>query len=237
MPLRVIKLAKNRKVILVLFICTLLGFIYMSVPGELLTIAKIKSEQHLLERYYLERPVVTAMVFVSTYITLASLSLPVTAIFSIVGGAIFGFTRGVCLVSIASSTAAVIAFTISRYLFRDYIQRRFADHLRPINEGMLRDGPLYLFIMRMVPVFPYFIVNVALAMTPVRTLTFYLVSLVGMLPVTVMFVNAGMQLSTINTLADVFSARVLLSLSLIALLPLLVKKSVVLLRENGAGTG
>ena len=133
------------------------------------------------------------------YITVAALSLPAAAILTIAGGAVFGFTWGLAMVSFASSIGATLAFLLSRTLLRDWVQARFGQYLRAINEGIERDGVFYLFTLRLIPVFPFFLVNVLMALTPITTASFYIVSQLGMLFGTALYVNVGAELGLATT--------------------------------------
>jgi uncharacterized membrane protein YdjX (TVP38/TMEM64 family) len=155
---------------------------------------------------------------------------------TVAAGAIFGVWWGVLVVSFASSVGATIAFLIARLLLGDWVQRRFAAYLEPINRGFEREGPFYLFSLRMVPVFPFFIVNLLMGLTRIRVLPFYLVSQLGMLAGTFVFVFAGTQLAGIHTLGDVLSPGLMLALTLLGLFPLVAKKSIGVVTRRRART-
>ena len=139
---------------------------------------------------------------------------------------------GTVLVSFASTIGATLAFLASRFLFRDFIQNRFSDKLKVINRGIEKDGAFYLFTLRLVPAFPFFIINLVMGLTPNRTLTFALVSQIGMLAATIVFVNAGTQLAKISGLGDILSPQLIASFVLLGLFPLIAKKSVELFRSR-----
>jgi uncharacterized membrane protein YdjX (TVP38/TMEM64 family) len=163
------------------------------------------------------------LLYVGVYTLLTALSLPAAGLLSLLGGDLFGLWLGVLAVSVASTLGASLAFLTSRYLFRDWVQRRFGPRLQAINRGFEADGAWYLFTLRLVPVFPFFLINLAMGLTPMRLRTFWWVSQLGMLPATFVIVNAGRELRNIATPRDALSPSVLLSLSLLALVPLLLR--------------
>ncbi len=151
---------------------------------------------------------------------------------TLVGGALFGPLWGTVLVSFASSIGATAAFVVARYLLRDTVQARYGERLAAINEGVAREGGFYLFTLRLVPVVPFVVVNLAMALTPLRTPLFYGVSQLGMLPATVVYVNAGTQLATIDSLSGIVSPAVIASFAALGLFPLAAKKMVDHLRRR-----
>ena len=172
------------------------------------------------------------LIFFLTYVLVTGLSLPAASILTLAGGAVFGVLIGTVLVSFASTIGATLAFLASRFLFRDFIQNRFADKLQIINQGIEKDGAFYLFTLRLVPVFPFFIINLVMGLTPIRTLTFALVSQIGMLAATIVYVNAGTQLAKVNGLGDILSPQLIASFVLLGVFPLITKKSVDLFRSR-----
>ena len=168
-------------------------------------------------------PVLLGLVFGAAYVLVTALSLPGAVIMTLAAGAIFGLFWGTVIASFASTLGATLAFWSARYLLRDWVQARFGDRLKPINEGMARDGAFYLFTLRLVPVFPFFLINLLMGLVPIRSLTFYGVSQVGMLAGTLVYVNAGTQLAQINSLAGIVSPGVMLSFVLLGVFPLVAK--------------
>ena len=221
-----------KKLILLSLLFIVIALFLASGAWDYFTLEYIKSKQAGFETYFTAHPFTTGLAYAAVYILLTTLSLPVAGIMTVMSGAIFGFVRGLILVSIASSLGATFAFLISRYLFRDFVQQRFADLMEPVNEGIKNDGALYLFMLRMVPVFPYFVLNAVMALTPIRTRTFFPVTMAGMLPVTAILVNAGLQISHINNMHDILSARIIISLALIGIFPLLVKKAFAIVKKR-----
>lgn len=187
--------------------------------GQYLTLETLKQQHDTMAALYRDDPLLVVAVYFSVYVVLTALSVPGAAIMTLAGGAIFGTATGTLIVSFASSLGATLAFLASRYLFRDAVQARLGARLRAVNEGVARDGAFYLFSLRLVPVFPFFAVNLLMGLTPIRTWTFYWVSQVGMLLGTVVYVNAGTQLAGISALSDVASPGLLASFAALGLLP------------------
>ncbi|MGE0876196.1 MAG: FAD-dependent oxidoreductase [Burkholderiales bacterium] len=162
------------------------------------------------QRLHQESPLLTAAIYFAVYVAVTSLSIPGAAILTLVGGALFGLAWGTLLISFASSIGATLAFLVSRFLLRDWVQARFGDKLKPVNEGVEKEGAFYLFALRLVPAFPFFVINLVMGLTPLRTWTFYWVSQVGMLAGTVVYVYAGTQLGEFRVSAGLVGAFVLL---------------------------
>ena len=197
--------------------------------GHYLTLANLKSQQAALDASVAASPIVSALVFGLIYVAVAALSLPGAVILTLAGGALFGLGWGLLLVSFASSIGATLAFLISRTLLRDAVLRRFGSNLRAINDGVEKDGAFYLFGLRLVPVFPFFVINLVMGLTPIKAPTFYWVSQLGMLPGTAVFVNAGTQLAGIESLAGLLSPGLLLSFALLGVFPIIAKKGLAML--------
>jgi uncharacterized membrane protein YdjX (TVP38/TMEM64 family) len=166
------------------------------------------------------------LAFFALYVAVTALSLPAAALLSLVAGALFGRWLGTALISVASTLGATLAFLSSRYLLRDWVQRRFAARLEPINRGIEREGAYYLFLLRLVPAVPFFLINLGMGLTRLRATTFAGVSWLGMLPGTFLYVNAGTELATLASPAGLLSWRVLASLALLGLVPLAIRKLV-----------
>lgn len=172
-----------------------------------------------------DQPLQAGMGFALLYLVVASLSLPGAGALSLVAGAVFGLWYGVLIVSFASSAGATIAMTISRALLQDWVQKRFFAAFERVNSGVKRDGALYLFSLRLIPPIPFFVINLVFGLTKIRPLTFYLVSQLGMLPATLLFVNAGASLGRVETLSflDIFSPEIILSFAALIAFPFLIK--------------
>ena len=206
----------KRLVILLLLLGAITAFVVFDL-GQYLNLATLKSRQADLAALYDARPLLVIGAYAAVYVAVTALSLPGAAIMTLAGGALFGLGLGTLIVSFASSIGATLAFLAARTLLRDWVQARFGERLRAINEGVARDGAFYLFSLRLVPVFPFFLVNLLMGLTPIGTLTFYGVSQVGMLLGTIVYVNAGTQLAGINSLADVASPGLLASFAALGL--------------------
>ena len=184
----------------------------------------IKAQQGALLDYYAAHGWQTALGFSLAYVAVTGLSLPGATLMTLVGGAIFGLAWGSVVVSFASSIGATLAFLASRFVLRDWVQRRFGHALRAVNEGVEREGAFYLFTLRLIPVVPFFVINLAMGLTPIRASTFYWVSQLGMLAGTIVYVNAGTRLAAIDSLAGVLSPGLLGAFVLLGFFPLLTRK-------------
>ncbi|WP_088280231.1 FAD-dependent oxidoreductase [Ideonella sp. A 288] len=205
--------------------------------GRLLTLDQLKASRDALTGLVQQQPLTTAATYFAIYVAVAALSLPGAAVMTLAGGAMFGLGWGLLLVSFASSLGATLAFLVSRHLLRDSVQARFGKQLAPINDGMARDGWLYLLTLRLVPVFPFFLVNLLVGLTPIGTGRFYAVSQLGMLAGTAVYVNAGTQLASIQSLKDVLSPALLGSFVLLGLFPLVAKAIVDALQRRKVYAG
>lgn len=205
---------------------------------HVLTLAELKARQQVFVGYYAEHRGLTLALYFLLYVAVTALSLPGAAVMTLAGGALLGFWPAFVTVSLASTLGATLAFLVSRFLLRDWVQKTFGDKFRSVNEGMARDGAFYLFTLRLVPIFPFFIINLVMGLTPMRTWTFAWVSQIGMLPAIAVFVNAGTQLAHIESAADILSPQLLLSLALLGLFPLLARRlAAALARRKGKHHG
>jgi len=204
---------------------------------QYLTLEYVKSQQQIIDQYYAENRVLTLVGFFLLYVVITGASLPGAAVLTLTGGAIFGLATGLILVSFASTIGASIAFLVSRYLFRDAVQTRFGNSLKAINDGIDKDGPFYLFALRLVPAFPFFVINLVMGLTSLRLWTFFWVSQLGMFAGTVVYVNAGTRLAQIESASGIFSVEILLSFLLLAMLPFIGKKIVALMTNRKALQG
>lgn len=188
------------------------------------TLDYFNQQKYRLFDYYQQHPLQAALVYFCVYVLVTGLSLPGAALMTLAGGAIFGFWSGLLLVSFASTIGASIAFLVARVLLRDWVQNRFGDRLGAINRGVEQDGAFYLFSIRLVPAFPFFLVNLLMALTPIKLLTFFVVSQLGMLAGTMVYVNAGKQLAEVDSIGQVLSPGLLFSFLLLAVFPFVVRK-------------
>ena len=194
--------------------------------GALLNLDNLKASRDALQTQVLAQPLATAALFFAVYVAATALSIPGAVILTLAAGAMFGLGWGLLLVSFASSLGALLAFLLARYLLRDAIQARFGKALEPINEGVRKDGTFYLLTLRLVPMFPFWLINLLMGLTPMSAGLFYLVSQLGMLAGTAVYVNAGTQLAAIRSPGDILSPGLLGSFVLLGLFPLLAKAGV-----------
>src|SRR6185436_13227725 len=174
----------------------------------------------------------TALGFFALYIVFTSLSLPAASLLTLLAGAIFGLYWGVALVSFASAIGATLAMLASRFVLRDWVQARFGAQLRGINQGVERDGAFYLFTLRLIPAVPYFLINLAMGLTPIRVWTYYWVSQLAMFPATLIYVNAGTQLARLDSPAGILSWQLIGALLLLGFFPLTAKKAIELFKAR-----
>jgi uncharacterized membrane protein YdjX (TVP38/TMEM64 family) len=192
--------------------------------GQYLTLDYLKSSQEKFAILYNNNQVAVIAVYMLIYIAVTALSLPGAAVMTLAGGAMFGFWVGFIVVSFASTIGATLACFVARFLLRDWVQNKFGDKLTAINEGIAKEGAFYLFSLRLVPIFPFFIINLVLGLTNMNLLTFYWVSQVGMLPGTMVYVNAGKELAKIDSLSGILSPGLILSFVILGIFPITVKK-------------
>ena len=200
--------------------------------GHYFTLEELKNQEASLHQYYEAHPAGFIGAYLGIYILSTALSLPGATVLTLAGGALFGFWLGTLLVSFASTMGATGAFLVSRILLRDFVQKKFGEKLSTINQGVSREGAFYLFTLRLVPVFPFFLINLVMGLTPIRTLTFFFVSQIGMLAGTAAYVNAGTQLSHLESLRGILSPGLLVSFAVIGLLPLISKQIIALAKAR-----
>ena len=216
-------MSRNRFVMLIVLAILIASFFIFDL-GQYFSLDYLKSQQAALEGYKADNPVQTAAVLFLIYVVVTALSLPGAAVMTLAIGAIFGLVWGTVLVSFASTLGATLAFMISRFLLRDTVQNKFGDKLKAINDGIERDGAFYLFGLRLVPLFPFFVINLVMGLTTLKTFTYAWVSQVGMLLGTVVYVNAGTQLGKIDSLSGILSPGLIFSFVLLGLFPLIARK-------------
>ena len=191
--------------------------------GQHLTLDNAKLKQAELSSFIESNFFMAIALYFVSYVAITALSIPGAAVVTLLGAALFGFWISLALVSFASTIGATLAFLSSRYLLRDWVQKKFGNKLTAVNQGVEKDGPFYLFSLRLIPVFPFFLINLLMGLTPISTIRFYLVSQLGMLPGTAVYLNAGTQLAQIDSLAGIVSPAVLLSFALLGIFPIIVK--------------
>ncbi|MCZ6487024.1 MAG: FAD-dependent oxidoreductase [Gammaproteobacteria bacterium] len=227
----------KKKLVLVGIIAAIVTLFFIFDLGQYLTLEFIKAQQEQVETLYAENRLATLLIFFIVYVLVTGASLPGAAVMSLAAGAIFGLLTGVILISFASTIGASIAFMISRYLFRDTVEARFGSSLKSINAGIARDGAFYLFALRLVPAFPFFVINLVMGLTKIKLTTFYWVSQLGMFAGTIVYINAGTQLAQINSASGIFSPGIIVSFVLLALLPFVGRKLVTILKNRKALSG
>lgn len=227
---------KNSKLWLVLLILPLIAAFFYFDLGQYLSLDYLKQQHQTITQFYAANTVLTIAVFFALYVLITALSLPGAAIMTLAAGAIFGFWIGLVLVSFASTAGATLAFLFSRFLFRETVQNRFGNHLSAINRGVEEEGAFYLFTLRLIPAVPFFAVNLLMGLTPIKTAVYALVSQIGMLPGTAVFVNAGNQLSKIDSLGDILSPSLIAAFALLGIFPIAAKKLIGLYKSRTAVT-
>ena len=214
---------KNNKILLLLVILTIIGAWFYFDLGQYLTLEAAKREQLTLQDYIIDNPITAYISFFSLYILVTALSIPGASILTLLGAALFGFWTSLIMVSFASTIGATLAFLSSRFILRDWVQSKFGNRLTTLNNGIKKEGGFYLLSLRLIPVFPFFLINLLMGLTIIKTRTFFFVSQLGMLAGTAVYINAGTQLGKIDSLSGIISAPVLFSLVLLGLFPLLTK--------------
>ena len=212
------------KLILVVVVIALIAAFFAFDLGQYLTLEYLKGKQADITAYYQTNPVQTIAVFMAFYIAAIALSFPGATLLTLVAGAVFGLVTGTIIVSFASSIGATLAFLVSRYVLRDWVQAKFGDRLKPINDGVAKEGGFYLFTMRLVPAFPFFLINLVMGLTQMKTWTFYWVSQIGMLLGTIVYVNAGTELAKITSLKGILSPGLIGAFVLLGIFPIIAKK-------------
>ena len=214
------------KVIIIAVVAALIGAFFIFDLGQYFTLDYLKAEKDNILASYEQSKLVTIAVYMLIYITVTALSLPGAVIMTLAGGVVFGVLEGTIIISFASTIGATLAFLVSRFILRDSIQTKFGDKLKAINDGMDKEGAFYLFTLRLIPAFPFFVINLVMGITRIKVSQFFLVSQIGMLPGTIVFVNAGSQLAAIDSLAGILSPGLMFSFILLGVFPLIAKKSI-----------
>ncbi|EPT8339849.1 TVP38/TMEM64 family protein [Vibrio vulnificus] len=191
--------------------------------SQYLTLDNAKAQQLALNSFIEENFLFASISYFVIYVGLTAFSVPGATVVTLLGAALFGFWYSLLLVSFASTIGATIAFLSSRYLLKEWVQARFGDKLSAINQGVEKDGAFYLFSLRLIPVFPFFLINLLMGLTPISIGRYYLTSQIGMLPGTAVYLNAGTQLADINSLSGILSPTVLASFALLGVFPIAVK--------------
>jgi pyruvate/2-oxoglutarate dehydrogenase complex dihydrolipoamide dehydrogenase (E3) component/uncharacterized membrane protein YdjX (TVP38/TMEM64 family) len=212
------------KKIVLLLIAAAIVAVFAFDLHSLLTLDSLKSRLEQFREFQAESPFMVAGVFFAAYVAVTAFSIPGAAVMTLAAGALFGLLQGLIIVSFASTIGATLAFIGARYLLRDSVQAKFGNRLKAINEGVEREGAFYLFTLRLVPVFPFFLINLLMGLTSMKAFTFFWVSQLGMLAGTVVYVNAGTELAKIDSLSGILSPGLILSFVLLGIFPLIAKK-------------
>lgn len=230
-------LKRNRwRLLLAIVIAAIVLVFYLLGFDRYLSLDELRREETTLMHMYEMHPALWAFVYFAIYVAITGLSLPLSIPITLLGGAVFGVLWGSVIVTLAATLGATLSFWAARYLFRDWVQTRFERQLAAINRGIERDGIFYLFLLRLIPAFPFFVINLVMGVTRMRTLTYFLVSLVGMIPGTVLYVNAGARLAQVKFLSDLLSPTLIASFVALGVFPLIVKKGVDFWRAHSAGS-
>lgn len=214
-----------KRVAIIAVIAALVACYFVFDLGQYFSLEYLKASREKFQALYEEHTFAVIGVYFLIYVTATALALPAATVITLAGGALFGLVTGVVVVSFASSIGAAVAFVVARYLLRDWVQARFGDRLEKINQGIEKDGAFYLFTLRLIPVFPFFVINTVIALTPMRLFTYYWVSQVGMFPATIVYVNAGKELGQIDSLSGLLSPSLIISFAILGIFPLVMKKA------------
>jgi uncharacterized membrane protein YdjX (TVP38/TMEM64 family) len=221
----------TKRLILFGLIAAAIAAYFLFDLGQILTLDNFKARQAELVAAKDATPALYIGGFFLIYVAVTALSLPGAAIMSLVAGALFGLLTGTIIVSFASSIGATLAFLSSRFLLRDWVASKFGERMQAIDDGLARDGAFYLFTLRLIPLFPFFVVNLVMGLTRIKVPTFYWVSQIGMLPATIVFVNAGTQISQIESTAGLLSPTLIGSFVLLGIFPWIARGLVALVKR------
>ena len=226
-----------KKLLIILILAALIAAYFAFGLGDYLTVEGVKQVADDVGGYYARNPAQVIALFFLVYVAVTAASLPGAAVMTLAAGAMFGVLVGTIVVSFASTLGATLAFLASRYVLRDTIEARFGERLKAVNQGLERDGAFYLFTIRMIPLFPFFVVNLVMGLTRIRAWTYAWVSQVGMLLGTIVYVNAGTQLARIDSLAGIASPAVLISFALLGIAPWFAKAIIAWIKRRKVYAG
>ena len=223
---------RGSRIVLAAALLALLAADYAFDLPHYLTLEMLQEKQALLQSYQSEHALTVMTAFFLIYVAVAALSIPGAALLTLLAGALFGFVSGVVLVSFASTIGATLAFLLARFLLRDWIQQRYQAQLATLNAGFAREGAFYLFAMRLIPLFPFFLINILTGLMPLSMRRFYVASQLGMLPGTAVYVYAGTELGKIKSLSGIASPSLIAAFVMLGLFPLVAKKVIAALRNR-----
>ena len=221
-----------KKAVLALVLIGAIAAYFIFDLGQYLSLENFKASQADIVAAKDANPALYIAGFFLLYVAVTGLSIPGAAIMSLVAGALFGVVLGTLIVSFASTMGATLALLSSRYLLRDWVQGKFGERLRAVDDGLEKDGAFYLFTLRLIPVFPFFVINLLMGLTRIKTGTFFWVSQIGMLPATIVFVNAGTQISRIESTAGLLSPTLIASFVALAFFPWAAKGIVAIVKRS-----
>ena len=221
-----------KKAVLALVLIGAIAAYFIFDLGQYLSLENFKASQADIVAAKDANPALYIAGFFLLYVAVTGLSIPGAAIMTLVAGALFGVVLGTLIVSFASTMGATLAFLSSRYVLRDWVQGKFGERLRAVDDGLEKDGAFYLFTLRLIPVFPFFVINLLMGLTRIKTGTFFWVSQIGMLPATIVFVNAGTQISRIDSTAGLLSPTLIASFVALALFPWAAKAIVAVVKRS-----
>jgi uncharacterized membrane protein YdjX (TVP38/TMEM64 family) len=200
--------------------------------GQYINLSYIKASQERFRSLYVQHPIGVIALYMVIYVIVTALSLPGAVVMTLAGGALFGLLAGTVIVSFASTIGATISCIVSRYLLREWVRARFGPRLDRILSGFQTEGAFYLFTLRLIPLFPFFLINLVMGLSKIRLSTFYWVSQMGMLPGTIVYVNAGRELGRIETVSGVLSPELIISFALLGIFPITAKKAIELYKKR-----
>jgi uncharacterized membrane protein YdjX (TVP38/TMEM64 family) len=224
----------RKVVVLVLVLLGLAGYFVFDL-GRFFSLDFVREQQAWFASVYAEHTVAVIGVYFVVYVLVTALSVPGATVMTLLGGGLFGFWLGLVVISFASTLGATLACAASRFILRDWVQQRFGGRLVTVNRGIEREGALYLFTMRLIPAFPFFAINLVMGLTTMPLLRYYWVSQLGMLPGTMVYVNAGKELGQLQSLSGILSPSLLASFAALGLFPLVVKKIMTRVRARRFG--
>ncbi|MFP3984227.1 MAG: TVP38/TMEM64 family protein [Desulfurivibrionaceae bacterium] len=213
-----------QKIAVVLVIIAIIAGYKVFGLGDYLSLSFLKESREQFQAIYAEHTAAVIAIFMVIYIIVTAVSLPGAAVMTLASGALFGLIAGTIMVSFASSIGATLACAVARFLLRDWVQGKFQEKLKTVNRGIEREGAFYLFTLRLIPIFPFWMINLVMGVSRMKLFTFYWISQVGMLPGTIVYVNAGKQLGELESVSGIFSLEIILSFALLGIFPLAVKK-------------
>ena len=222
----------KQKLVIIVLLVAVIAAVFIYDVGDYLTLDYLKQQREIFQGWYAESPFLVISAYFMIYFLSAVFSIPGAAVLTMGSGALFGLFVGTAVASFASSLGALLAFWIVRFLAREAVQNRFSKQLASVNAGVEEDGAFYLFGIRLAPVFPFFLINILMALTPIRPWTFYWVSQLGMLAGTTVYVNAGTRLGEIESLSGILDPQLIGAFVLLALFPLIARKGMQYLKKR-----